>query len=240
MKPKKMNVEIWSDVTCTHCYTAKRKFEQALNRFKDKDKITITWRSFELAPGFKTNPDSRLPDFLAKLQGISIEQSMHMVNQLTQSVKEIGLEYHLEKTIPANSFHAHRLSHLAKDNQLQEHAEERLFRAYFTEGKNIDDFPTLIELGSEIELDAIEVRSMLESNRYETEVQHDLEAAAKAGIRSIPHFVFNGQIHSSGAQENQVYLDLLERSFAQWQSENPPTPEENVAGLSCKIGEICD
>ena len=109
-----MKVEIWSDVTCTHCYTAKRKFESALSQFKNRDKLEIIWRSFELAPGLKTDPNKFLPRFLQELQGISLEQAHEMIDHVTDSVKEVGLEYNLNKAIPANSFNAHRLSHFAK------------------------------------------------------------------------------------------------------------------------------
>ncbi len=77
-----MKVEIWSDVTCPHCYIAKRKFEMALSQFKDRDKIKISWRSFELAPGFKTDPNKFLPQFLQELHGTSMEQVQGMIHHV--------------------------------------------------------------------------------------------------------------------------------------------------------------
>lgn len=234
-----MKVEIWSDVTCTHCYTAKRKFENALAQFKDNDKIEVVWKSFELAPGFKTDATKYLPEFLAALQGISLKQSTDMINHLTNVVKEVGLVYHLDKAIPANSFNAHRLSHLAKSKHLQSQAEERLFKAYFTEGKNIDDIPTLIQLATEIGLDATDVKNMLESTRYTDEVRQDIDEARQAGIKSIPHFVFDTKISVSGARETGDYLEILEKTFSQWQPENQKTVSAINDGQSCKIGEDC-
>src|SRR5580765_1227921 len=147
-----MKVEIWSDVTCTHCYTAKRQFERALSQFKNSDKIEIIWRSFELAPEFKTDPDKFLPAFLQELRGISLDQAQDMIDHVTNAAKGVGLEYNLNKAIPANSFNAHRLSHFAKAMGVQDKMEERMFKAYFLEGKNIDDIPSLTELAKEIGL----------------------------------------------------------------------------------------
>jgi protein disulfide-isomerase len=48
----------------------------------------------------------------------------------------------------ANSFNAHRLLHLAKKHNLSA-LEELLFKAYLTEGKNINDLLTLSKLGLE-------------------------------------------------------------------------------------------
>ncbi len=46
-----MLVEIWSDIACPWCYVGKRRFETALAAFEHRDDVTVTWRSFEPAPG---------------------------------------------------------------------------------------------------------------------------------------------------------------------------------------------
>ena len=234
-----MKVEIWSDVTCTHCYTAKRKFERALSQFKDRDKIEVIWRSFELAPGLKTDPNKFLPEFLQELQGISLKQAQDMIDHVTDSVKEVGLEYNLNKAIPANSFNAHRLSHFAKVRGLQDKMEERLFNAYFIEGKNIDDIPTLVELAKEIGLNVSEVKNILETTKYADQVNQDLAEAKQIGIASVPKYIFNTNTKVSGAQDSTVYLEILEKEFAQWKTDKVKSASETINGQSCKIGEDC-
>lgn len=234
-----MKVEIWSDVTCTHCYTAKRKFEMALSQFQHRDKLEITWRSFELAPIVKTDPNKFLPQFLQELYGISMEKAQGLINQVTDSAKEVGLEYNLNKAIPANSFNAHRLSHFAKVQGLQEKMEERLFKAYFIEGKNIDDIPTLIELGGEIGLNFSEVKSTLESKKFTDEVNHDLTEARRSGITSVPRYIFNSNRNVSGAQDSKLYLEILEEEFALWASSSLKGASKIIEGQSCEIGKDC-
>jgi len=240
MKHETMKVEIWSDVTCNFCYTAKRKFENALSQFKERDKIEVIWKSFELAPGLKTDANKKFPHFLAELRSISLEQAKGMIDHVTNAAREAGLAFNLEEAIPANSFNAHRLSHLAREQGLQTNAKEKLFAAYFTEGKNIDDISTLIDLADEIGLDRVEVKNMLQGTKYANEVRQDIDEAKQAGIRSVPHYVFNGKTKLSGAQDSTVYLETLSKTFAQWQRENEQTQAETGVGLSCKIGEICD
>ncbi|HLP39448.1 DsbA family oxidoreductase [Lacibacter sp.] len=239
MTNNKMKVEIWSDVTCPFCYIGKRKFEHALNQFKDADKVEIIWKSFELAPGFQTEPVKDMYQFLAAHNGVSLEQIKTISNQLADSAWQVGLQYNLEKAIPANSFNAHRLSHLAKQRQLQDKAEERLFKAYFTEGKNIDDIPTLIALGKEIGLDAAEVKNVLESDQYADEVRQDIADANQAGVKSVPHFTFNGQESISGAQDSKVFLEKLELAFTAWKSKKSLADITATDGQACKIGEVC-
>ena len=45
-----LRVEVWSDVVCPWCYIGKRRFEKALGGFAHRDDVSVTWRSFLLAP----------------------------------------------------------------------------------------------------------------------------------------------------------------------------------------------
>ena len=169
-----MKVEIWSDVMCPFCYIGKRKFEMALNQFEGKDKVEITWKSFQLDPSIVTDASKSVNQFLAERKGWSLEHAAQMNDHVTKIAKEVGLEYNLDKSVVANSFDAHRFSNLAKKHNCQNEAEEQLFKAYFTDGKNTADFDTLIQLGVEIGLDAVEIKQMLESDDYSEAVRMDI------------------------------------------------------------------
>ena len=223
-----MKVEIWSDVMCAFCYIGKRKFEKALEQFPHKETIEIVWKSFQLMPNLKTNPDRNLDQFLADEKGMSIEQAKSMNSQVTEIAKQIGLNYNFEKTIPANTFNAHRFTHFAKANDKQDEAEEKLFHAYFIEGKNIDDYATLIQLGEEIGLDTSALTTALENGSYTDEVRADIYEAQQVGVRGVPFFLFNKKQAVSGAQEPQTFLQTLETSYAEWQKDNPKMKKEII------------
>jgi predicted DsbA family dithiol-disulfide isomerase len=212
-----MKVEIWSDVTCPFCYIAKRKFENALSHFKHKTHIETVWKSFELAPGLKTDPNKNLYLFLSEHRSMTLEHAVSASNQLTQVAKGVGLQFDLSKAIPANSFNAHRLSHFAKDYRVQDKTEEALFKAYFTEGKNVDDISTLKEIAEEIGLDVIELQDVLKSDLYAEEVRQDIAEAKQLGIQSVPYFVFNRKWTIVGVQDSKMYMEKLEKAFFEWQ-----------------------
>jgi predicted DsbA family dithiol-disulfide isomerase len=239
MTTKKMKVEIWSDLTCSFCYVAKRKLEEALSRFKNNNNLDVIWKSFELAPGLQTDPGKNLPRFVAELRGISIEQAQSMARQVADSAREAGLVFDLDRAIPANSLRAHCLSHLARAHGLQSEAEEALFKAYFTDGRNIDDLPTLLQLAYEIGLNATEAKRALESEEYAGDVRRDIEEARQAGINSVPFFVFNGNTKLSGMQDSKVFLEILEKTHSEWQAEHLPPQSGAGEGESCRIGEDC-
>src|SRR5690606_34431044 len=79
-----MTINIWSDIRCPFCYIGKRNFERALEQFAHKDSVEVTWRSFELDPSLKTQPESDLFGYLAKVKGMSYEESVQMHQHVTE------------------------------------------------------------------------------------------------------------------------------------------------------------
>ncbi len=157
-----MKVEIWSDVMCPFCYIGKRRFENALEQFPDKGQIEVVWKSFQLNPAMKTEPGKNINEYLAETKGWTLSYARQMNDYVTNMAKEVGLHYDFDKAIVANSFDAHRLIQLAKDNGKGDAMEEKLFKAYFTEGKNMADHETLIQLGTEIGLDPATIKKVFE------------------------------------------------------------------------------
>lgn len=230
VRKHKMQIEIWSDIMCPFCYIGKRKFETALAQFPDKENIEVIWKSFQLAPGLKTQPGKNIHQFLSEHKEISVQQAKSLNDQVAYTANQAGLDYEFDKTIPANTFNAHRLSHLAKHDGLQNEMEEKLFAAYFTEGKNVDDTQTLVQLGTETGLDSAEVKKTLESNKYADEVRSDIYEAQQAGIHGVPFFLFDRKLTVSGAQDSRVFLETLEKSFGKWRKENPEINPEVLEG----------
>jgi len=206
-----IHIEIWSDVMCPFCYIGKRRFEEALAQFPGKNSVDITWKSFQLNPNMVTDPKKNINQFLAEHKGISVTQAKQMNDRVTEMARGVGLLYDFDKAIVANSFDAHRLSHFAKQHGKQDAMEERLFKAYFTEGRNTADHKTLIQLAAEIGLDATEVRTMLSGDNFSDDVERDIYEAQQVGAQGVPFFVFNNKYALSGAQPSQLFLQVLNK-----------------------------
>jgi len=207
-----MKVEIWSDVMCPFCYIGKRRFEEALALFPQADEVQITWKSFQLNPDMVTDPSISIHQYLADIKGWQLDYARQLNQQVTEMAAGVGLHYDFDRAVVANSFDAHRLLQLAKQHGLGDAAEEALFKAYFTEGKNIADRGTLTELGVAIGLDANEMKQVLSTNAYADAVKHDIDEAQQLGIRGVPFFVFDEKYAVSGAQPVEVFLETLEKA----------------------------
>ncbi|HZR41399.1 MAG TPA: DsbA family oxidoreductase [Ktedonobacteraceae bacterium] len=210
-----MKVEIWSDVACPWCYIGKRRFEAALAQFEHRDQIEVIWHSYQLDPDAPRTSKQTVNEMLSQKYGVSINKAAAMNDQVTALAAQEGLEYHLDKARYGNTFDAHRLSHLATTHHLQDEMEERLFRAYFTEGLALGDTETLVQIASQAGITADEARTVLASDAYADEVRADEQMARDLGIRGVPFFAFDEKYGVSGAQSSQVFQKVLEQAWSE-------------------------
>jgi predicted DsbA family dithiol-disulfide isomerase len=235
-----MKIEIWSDVVCPFCYIGKRKLEKALAHFPQKKSVEIEWKSFQLNPDLKTNPDINTLEYLAESKGWSLAQAREISAQVSEMAKTEGLTFNFENAIVANTKNAHRLIHLAKSFQKGGEMKERLLRAYFTESRNVDDPETLISIGQEVGLDREKIKNLLESNQYEDAVNQDVYESRLVGVKGVPFFVIDRRFGISGAQPDVVFSETLEKAWIEFAKENKLIQVEGTASQSsCEIDGDC-
>ena len=235
-----MKIEIWSDVICPFCYIGKRNLETALEQFADQKNIEIVWKSFQLDPTIPEIANESHTEDLVKRKGMPAEQVQGMLANVTEMAKKVGLDYHLEKSVVVNSQKAHQLIQFAKSKKLGNEAEERLFKAFFTEGKNIADTETLVQLGKDFGLEESEIKANLENEKFKYEIAQDIQEAQKIGVTGVPFFVFDRKYAISGAQPTEAFLETLTKSFNEWRKTNPETKLEVTEGNSCSVDGKCD
>lgn len=233
-----MKVEIWSDIMCPFCYIGKRRIETALNDFPHKEDVEVVYRSFELDPNASYKPGVSINELLAAKYGMSIEQAQASNDNITKQAAQDGLTYHLDKILPANSFDAHRLIHFASQHGKMKEMTERLFQAYFTETRNLEDKDLLADLAAEIGLSRDEAAAVLAGDAFSAEVRADEEAANRIGVRGVPFFVLDGKYAISGAQPLEVFKDALQKAYGEEKPLILVNDDDNAAG-ACTDGS-CD
>ena len=235
-----MKVEVWSDIMCPFCYIGKRHFEQALLQFGAAGAITLEWKSFQLDPTLPKHAAYQdTYQYLSARKGIDPAQAKEMTTNIIEAGNAAGLTFRFDRAIVANTFDAHRLLHFAKTHQLGNALKEQLFRAHFSDGKNIADADILTTLAGEVGLDAKAAQQVIQSNQYADAVADDIREARQIGIQGVPFFIFNRKYAVSGAQPATVFLQTLEKSFAEWRTEHPAITLEASGGPSCSPGGTC-
>lgn len=208
-----MKIEIWSDIFCPFCYIGKRRFENALNKFENKEEVEVLFKSFELNPNAEKVNNNNIHEAIAEKYGITLEEAIANNESIVKQAKSIGLDYNFDGLILTNSFDAHRLIHFSKDFGKNSEMTEALFKAYFTDSKDISDFNVLGDIAKSIDLDKDEVIKVLNSDKYKKEVREDEALARSYSITSVPTFIINEKFIISGAQSEDVFLMALNRSY---------------------------
>jgi predicted DsbA family dithiol-disulfide isomerase len=235
----KLKIQIWSDIMCPFCYIGKRRIEETLSNFEHKDAVGIEWKSFELDAGFVPSADDNLAEHLANKYGRDLDWAQTMLENMTENAKTAGLDFHFDKTVMANSHNSHRLLHLAKKHQLGNELKELLFKAYFTDGKDLNNLETLNELGIAAGLEAEAVAQVLHSDGYSQNVKQDIQEAGKIGVQGVPFFVFDNKYAISGAQPATTFLQTLEKVWQEGQFDSKITLVNTTTENSCDI-DGCD
>ena len=234
-----MKIEIWSDIACPFCYIGKRKIEKAISKFPHKSAIEIEWKSFQLNPEQITLPDKSSQEYLAEVKGWSLEQTKEITANVTNIAAQEGLEYHLDKTVVANTKKAHRLLHLAKTVGKGDEMKEILLKAYFTDAVNIDDDAVLLRLGKALGLEEASIQEVLTTDKFENEVDQDIYESRQLGVRGVPFFVLDRKFGISGAQPDEVFDQTLEKAWNEYVKSNPVLNVTEGNGEACEIDGNC-
>lgn len=209
-----MMVDVWSDVVCPWCYIGKRKFEAALSAIGDEFEVAVRYHAFELDPSAPPGVATPMPEVYAKKFG-GADAAWQAIDRVTGVAAEVGLEFHLDRAVRSNTRMAHRLVWLAGQADAPTSPavmNDRLMRAYFSEGRNLGDPDTLADLAAELGFDREHVRSWLDTDAGIAEVAADLSRAGEYGITAVPTFVINGQWAVPGAQDTETFVNVLRRA----------------------------
>ncbi|MDW3213324.1 MAG: DsbA family oxidoreductase [Ilumatobacteraceae bacterium] len=213
MSAPTLQVEIWSDVVCPWCYIGKRRFERAVAELDGELDIDVVYRPYQLDP--TASPGKTQPVFEAYAKKFGgPEQATAILQRVTETAAEDGIEFHMDRALRANTLLAHRLLWLAElpgspvDQQM---LKERLLQAYFVDGLDIGDPDVLADCAAEVGFPRQDAIDFLESDRGRAEVAAYLEQAAGAGISAVPTFVINGQWAIPGAQDTDTFVNVFRR-----------------------------
>jgi predicted DsbA family dithiol-disulfide isomerase len=203
-----MHLEIFSDTVCPWCYIGKRRLERAL-RARPMPDLAIRWRAFQLNPGMPSGGMDRRQYMAAKFG--SAERAARLFDTVTRVGAEEGIRFTFDRiSRTPNTMKSHRLLALAAQHGRQSQVLDRLFAAYFAEGRDIGQTAVLVEIGAETHLPQADVESALsEDSPIGTSLAEDF-LARRQGINGVPYFVFNGRFGLSGAQEPEALYHMFD------------------------------
>jgi predicted DsbA family dithiol-disulfide isomerase len=200
-----LSIEVISDAICPWCWVAKRRLDSAIAALAPDVTASVIWRPFELNPEMPKAGVDRRAYRSAKFG--SWQHSQALDAQVAAAGRSDGLVFNHDKMERTpNTIDAHRLIRLAGQQGKQDEVVERLFAAYFNEGRDIGDPTVLADIGASAGLDRAKILVMLASDEGQADVRSELRRAKTLRVSGVPTVLVDGVPLFSGA----IRADLME------------------------------
>jgi predicted DsbA family dithiol-disulfide isomerase len=201
-------VDVVSDVVCPWCYLGEKRLDAAIAQ--EPQPVVIRWRPYQLDPTIPEGGLDRAAYMEKKFGKGGRLKTVH--DNLMRLGAEVGLPFAFEKIKRApNTLDAHRLIRWAASAGAQREVVDRLFQAYFVEGRDIGERAVLIDIAKESGLDGDLVERLLKEGADADEVRREIAEAQAIGVTGVPYFIFAGRLAVPGAQDPET----LRRAMAE-------------------------
>jgi len=184
MNPRPV-IPVAHDFVCPWCWVGWHQAKQMQEEFG----VEIEWRGYELFPEWMAFPSSAP----AKPDSVKSDRPVTPTKmQLAYAAQGMNP--------PTNKFKgdirthkAHELVELAKTVNKADAMVERLYRALWEEGKNIDDADVLVAEAAAVGLNEADARAVIEEFPFKNNIVEYDDDAYATGVYNVPTFFIGGE-----------------------------------------------
>jgi 2-hydroxychromene-2-carboxylate isomerase len=176
-------IEFWFEFSSPYGYIA----SQLVPGLEARTGRPVAWRPFLLGPVFKANGQAPLVEI--PMKG---DYSRH---DFARSARFHGVPFAMPSKFPIGTVAAVRAFYWldAKDPAKARALADRLYRAYFAEGRDIGDAATVATLAGELGIDRGALEQALQDAAVKDLAKRQVDAAIARGIFGSPFFVVDGE-----------------------------------------------
>jgi predicted DsbA family dithiol-disulfide isomerase len=205
-----MHIQIYSDMVCPWCRIGMKNLSDAIDLWAEQtaEEITVSHHAFLLDPSL---PPEGLPYKASMEKKMGSEKLEPALKRITESGAEVGLTFRFDRInrMP-NTVLAHRAAAVLPEEQRSRWIDA-VMTAYFEFGRDIAKREVLLEIATDIGLNAHTLENKLESEEGTAEVDQDLERARSMGISGVPFYVIDGKYGLSGAYPAAEFVRAFEK-----------------------------
>jgi predicted DsbA family dithiol-disulfide isomerase len=210
-----LTIDVISDVVCPWCFIGRRRLGAALAQLEaDEPQLhpVVSWHPFQLNPDLPHEGIDRSAYLAEKFGGQ--QRAAEIYDRVRAAGRTVGIEFAFEKIErQPNTLEAHRLISWAQAQGSAEEVVERLFRAYFLDGRFIGDREVLVEIASDSGLSADAAGAHLDSSEGAAAIAQMDRRVRELGVTGVPFFIFDGKVAVSGAQEPAVLVSAMSEAM---------------------------
>jgi predicted DsbA family dithiol-disulfide isomerase len=192
-----INIRIFSDFTCPFCFIGAGIIKELKHEFDMEEE----WVSYELHP---ETPEKgilladRFPDY--------------DLDALFEELRIKGARYGCEfgdVTLLSNSRLALEAGEFARDRGKHSVFHTAVFRAYFSEARDIGEIAVLLDIAARVGLDTDELLKALSERHYEERLKAGHEEGKLYNVSVLPTFVFEKKERIVGMRPIEAFRRVL-------------------------------
>ena len=206
---KTLRIDFVSDVVCPWCAIGLASLEQALQRTHGEVAADIHFQPFELNPQLPAEGEG-IGEHLQRKYGMGDAQLADNQERIRARGAELGVVFDFNaRSRIWSTFDAHRLLHWAGIEGGQRALKHALLQAYFSEGRNVSDHATLVDIAGAAGFDVARAQAILASDDYAADVREAEQFFIRNGINGVPAVIIERKHLVSGGQPVAVFERAL-------------------------------
>ena len=196
-----MHIDLYTEITCPWCLVGHHRLDKVLAERFPELAVDIRQHPVLLLPEAPAAGLS-IPDLLRSRYGISDPRAAFARPEGEARASGLDLDLGRQRwTYPTQAAHALILA--AAGRKMQHRLAVAITKAYFLAAQNIADAEVLADIAADQGFDRDEARAIAIDPDWHRRVEAEAAKAAQAGVRSVPHFVFNGSIALHGGRSEE-------------------------------------
>ena len=203
-----MRVDIVIDTVCPWCYLGQRRFARAMAE-RPGLRPAIRWRPFRIDRAIPAAGRDREADLAARFGGIERAKRHLAALEKAGARDGVAFRFDLIRRTP-NTLDSHRLIALASRSGAAEITVDRIFRAFFVEGRDIGERSVLVEIGHEVGMARKSVERLLRGEADRPRILAEDEGVRSLGVKGVPCYIVEERYAISGAQSPEVFLRIVD------------------------------
>ena len=205
-----VHVDIISDIVCPWCWLGWRYLKQAID--ETDHEVQVTWRAYMLDANVPKDGVDYKSYMKAKFGDTPDNKFRLMRDHLEAKGPDVGIDFRFDG-IPkrANTLASHQLMRWAQGQGKANEMSEALFQAFFTDHRDINQASVLLGIAKSVGMDTDIIADLYDRGADADTVMAEIGEVSRAGINSVPSYIYQGKYLVQGAQGKEAHAQVIEK-----------------------------
>ena len=202
-----LKIDLYTEISCPWCIIGQHRLDKVLAERFPELSVDIEHHPVMLMPDCP--PEGlRIADLLKSRYGVT-DTAASWARPHAEA-RASGLDLDLgRQPFAYPTLDAHTLIRLARARGTQHALANAISKAYFMDALDISDAKVLADIAVLHGFDGAEVAALLTGEAERLETRRQVAGSFEAGVRSVPHFVFDGRTALNGGRSEDELADAV-------------------------------